>query len=457
MTGGDGLVGQAGQLGDEGRLRKESAADESAESAAGDSAVGVKSTVGAESAADVTDGSETEPAADESVVDESSAVVGVRSGIGTWTAQETRRAIAAAQTIVVKVGSSSLTQPSGHLDVGKLEALAGALANARLAGANVVLVSSGAIAAGFGPLGFASRPTDVVTQQACASVGQGLLMAQYETAFGRYGVRVGQLLITAGDTMQPQQYRSARRTMATMLELGVVPIVNENDALASNEIRFGDNDRLSALIANMVCADALVLLTDVDALYTAPPKEPGSRRISFVPNVTAMLNEIRVGGTGSGVGTGGMVTKLEAARMAAVSGIPAVMTCASNAGPALMGDGVGTAFAPVKQRGSAKRLWIKFASHPQGTLVADAGAAAAVRAGRASLLAAGVLETRGDFAAGDAVWIDDEAGNHLARGLVAYDSEEVPDMLGRNTAQLRRLLGDEYAHPLVHRDNLVLV
>lgn len=468
MTGGDGLVGQAGQagqagqIGDEGRLRKESAVDESAESAAGDSAVGVKSAVGgsavgAESAADVTDGSETGAAAGESVADESAAIVGVRSGIGTWTAEETRRAIAAAQTIVVKVGSSSLTQPSGHLDVGKLEALAGALANARLAGANVVLVSSGAIAAGFGPLGFASRPTDVATQQACASVGQGLLMAQYETAFGRYGVRVGQLLITAGDTMQPQQYRSARRTMATMLELGVVPIVNENDALASNEIRFGDNDRLSALIANMVCADALVLLTDVDALYTAPPKEPGSRRISFVPNVTAMIDEIRVGGTGSGVGTGGMVTKLEAARMAAVSGIPAVMTCASNAGPALMGDGVGTAFAPVKQRGSAKRLWIKFASHPQGTLVADAGAAAAVRAGRASLLAAGVLETRGDFAAGDAVWVDDEAGNHLARGLVSYDSEEVPDMLGRNTAQLRRLLGDEYAHPLVHRDNLVLV
>lgn len=381
----------------------------------------------------------------------------VTSVVGAWTDEDTRRAVAAAKTIVVKVGSSSLTQPSGHLDVDKLEALAGALANVRLAGANVVLVSSGAIAAGFGPLGFASRPTDVATQQACASVGQGLLMAQYETAFGRYGVRVGQLLITADDTMQPQQYRNARRTMATMLDLGVVPIVNENDALASNEIRFGDNDRLSALIANMVRADALVLLTDVDALYTAPPKEPGSRKISFVPNVTAMIDEIRVGGTGSGVGTGGMVTKLEAARMAAVSGIPAVMTCASNAGPALMGDNVGTAFAPVKQRGTAKRLWIKFASHPQGTLIADAGAAAAVRAGRASLLAAGVLETRGDFAAGDAVWIDDEDGNHLARGLVAYDSEEVPDMLGRTTAQLRRLLGDEYAHPLVHRDNLVLV
>ena len=286
------------------------------------------------------------------------------------TQEDVRRAVAAAHTVVVKVGSSSLTQPSGHLDVDKLTALVGAIAQVHMLGGNIVLVSSGAIAAGFGPLGFSSRPTDVATQQAAASVGQGLLMAQYEAAFGRYGIRVGQLLITAEDTMQPRQYRNARRTMATMLELGVVPIVNENDALASNEIRFGDNDRLSALIANMVRADALVLLTDVDALYTAPPSEPGSRRVPFVPNVTQLIDEIRVGGSGSGVGTGGMVTKLEAARMAAVSGIPAVMTSAANAGPALMGDSVGTAFAPVRQRGSARRLWIKFASHPQGTLVA---------------------------------------------------------------------------------------
>lgn len=373
------------------------------------------------------------------------------------TQEEVRRAVASAQTVVVKVGSSSLTQPSGHLDVDKLGALVGAIAQVCMLGGNIVLVSSGAIAAGFGPLGFDSRPTDVATQQATASVGQGLLMAQYEMAFGQYGIRVGQLLITAEDTMRPQQYRNARRTMAKLLELGVVPIVNENDALASNEIRFGDNDRLSALIANMVRADALVLLTDVDALYTAPPSEPGSHKITFVPNITAMLDDIRVGGSESGVGTGGMVTKLEAARMAAVSGIPTVLTAAPNAGPALMGDEVGTAFAPVKQRGSARRLWIKFAAHPRGVLVADSGAANAVRGGRASLLAAGVVEARGDFAAGDPVRIDDENGNHLARGLAGYDSEEIPNMLGRNTSQLRRLLGEEYAHPLVHRDNLVLL
>ena len=239
---------------------------------------------------------------------------------------QVRRAIAEAQTIVVKVGSSSLTEPSGHLDPQRLNALVAAIARVRLMGGRVVLVSSGAIAAGFGTLGFDKRPTDVADQQACAAVGQGLLMAQYEAAFARYGLRVGQILITVSDTIAPQQYRNVRRTLDRLLDLGAVPIINENDSLASNEIRFGDNDRLSALIANIVVADALVLLTDVDALYTAPPSEPGSKRISYVPNVEDALAKVQVGGTGSNVGTGGMVTKMEAARVAAVSGIPAVLT-----------------------------------------------------------------------------------------------------------------------------------
>ena len=233
---------------------------------------------------------------------------------------QVRRAIAEAQTIVVKVGSSSLTEPSGHLDPQRLNALVAAIARVRLMGGRVVLVSSGAIAAGFGTLGFDKRPTDVADQQACAAVGQGLLMAQYEAAFARYGLRVGQILITVSDTIAPQQYRNVRRTLDRLLDLGAVPIINENDSLASNEIRFGDNDRLSALIANIVVADALVLLTDVDALYTAPPSEPGSKRISYVPNVEDALAKVQVGGTGSNVGTGGMVTKLEAARVAAKRG-----------------------------------------------------------------------------------------------------------------------------------------
>lgn len=370
---------------------------------------------------------------------------------------QVRRSVAQAQTMVVKVGSSSLTRSSGHLDAAKLEALVASVAANVLSGARIVLVSSGAIAAGFGPLGFAERPRDVATQQAAASVGQGLLMARYETAFARYGIRVGQILITAEDTIRAAQYRNARRTLERLLDLGVVPIVNENDALASNEIRFGDNDRLSALVANIVRADALVLLTDVDALYTAPPSRPDARRIGYVPDVIATLRDVTVGGSTSGVGTGGMVTKLEAARIAAVSGVPVVLTSATNAGPAMMGDPVGTVFAPVHDRGSSRRLWIGFAAEPRGTIVVDDGAARAVRGGRASLLAAGALEARGEFSAGDPVWVDAEDGTHLARGLSGYDSEEIPQMLGRNTDQLKRFLGEAYAHPLIHRDNLVLV
>lgn len=370
---------------------------------------------------------------------------------------QVRRSVAQAQTMMVKVGSSSLTRSSGHLDAAKLEALVASVAANVLSGARIVLVSSGAIAAGFGPLGFAERPRDVATQQAAASVGQGLLMARYETAFARYGIRVGQILITAEDTIRAAQYRNARRTLERLLDLGVVPIVNENDALASNEIRFGDNDRLSALVANIVRADALVLLTDVDALYTAPPSRPDARRIGYVPDVIAALRDVTVGGSTSGVGTGGMVTKLEAARIAAVSGVPVVLTSAANAGPAMMGDPVGTVFAPVHDRGSSRRLWIGFAAEPRGTIVVDDGAARAVRGGRASLLAAGALEARGEFSAGDPVWVDAEDGTHLARGLSGYDSEEIPQMLGRNTDQLKRFLGEAYAHPLIHRDNLVLV
>ncbi|OZG53778.1 glutamate 5-kinase [Pseudoscardovia suis] len=370
---------------------------------------------------------------------------------------DVRRSIMQADTVVVKVGSSSLASSTGHLDPKRLGAIVTALSHVVRSGAHLVLVSSGAVAAGFGPLGFETRPDDPVTRQAAAAVGQGLLMAQYEGAFSRYGVRVGQVLMTAFDTIRSSHYHNVQSTLKRMLELGVVPIVNENDTLVTSEVRFGDNDRLSALVANMVRADALVLLTDVDALYTAPPTEPGAQRIGFVPDVVAQLDGIKVGESTSGVGTGGMVTKLEAARIAAVSGIPTVLTTAAYAGPALMGDPVGTVFAPLKHRGTSRRLWIRFASNPKGTVVADAGAVAAVRGGRASLLAAGTVGVDGVFSAGDPIWIDSEQGVHVAKGLAGFDSDEIPQMLGRTSKQLSRFLGEEYARPVVHRDNLVLV
>lgn len=383
-------------------------------------------------------------------------MVSNNSDIG-LTEEGVRRSIREARTIVVKVGSSSLTDETGHLDVSRLRNLVCAISHTHMMGARVVLVSSGAIAAGFGLLGFSERPKDVPTQQATASVGQGLLMAQYESAFSQFGIRVGQMLLTADVTISPSRYRNAQRTMLRLLELGIVPIVNENDALSSNEIRFGDNDRLASLVANIVRADALVLLTDVDALYTAPPSEPSAKRISFVQDVNHALEKVKVGSSVSGVGTGGMITKLEAAHIAAVSGIPTILTRACDAGPALSGDCVGTAFAPIHSRSSARRLWIGFASNPNGTLIVDSGAAKALRGGRASLLAAGIVGVRGEFSATDPVWIDDEQGNHLAKGLVAFDSEEMPDIIGLTTDELTSSLGRQYAHPVVHRDNLVLV
>ncbi|WP_018143360.1 glutamate 5-kinase [Alloscardovia criceti] len=371
--------------------------------------------------------------------------------------EQTRRRILQAQTIVVKVGSSSLTSERGLLDVDKLNHLVTSLASAVKLGAHIVLVSSGSVAAGLKPLGFDSRPDDSVSRQAAAAVGQGLLMAEYEKAFSRYSIRVGQVLMSAQDTMRSSRYHNVRNTVERLLEFGVVPIVNENDTLVTSEVRFGDNDHLSALVANIVRANALILLSDVDGLYTAPPSEPGSKRLSFVKNAITDIDDSTISGSGSAVGTGGMVTKVDAVRIATASGIPCLLTSAKNAGPALMGDPVGTVFPPIRARESARRLWIGYASHPQGSIVVDDGAAQAIRAGRASLLAVGTLGAVGDFSAGAPVWVDDAQGVHIARGLCAFDSADIVSLAGKNTQQIERFLGAEYARPIIHRDDLVLV
>ena len=249
---------------------------------------------------------------------------------------EVRRMIAAAGTIVVKVGSSSLTQPSGHLDPDKLDAWP-RLAQVRLMGGRVVLVSSGAIAAGFGPLGFDSRPGGRGHSAGHRSVGQAT-DGPLRDCVRSFGIRVGQILITAEDTIRATQYRNVERTLDRLLDLGVVPIINEKRfvGLERDSLR---RQRSTLRVGGQPGAGrSLVLLTDADALYTAPPSQPGSRRVEYVPNVIDALGDIQVSGSGSKVGTGGMVTKLEAARVAAVSGIPTVLTCASNAGPAMMGD-----------------------------------------------------------------------------------------------------------------------
>jgi len=368
-----------------------------------------------------------------------------------------RPALLQGRRLVVKVGSSSLTTREGGIDDGRLGALVDVLAALRLAGREVVLVSSGAIAAGLAPLGLARRPTDLATQQAAASVGQGLLVARYTAAFARHALTVGQVLLTADDVVRRGHYANARRTLDRLLGLGVVPVVNENDTVATEEIRFGDNDRLAALVAHLVRADALVLLSDVDALYEGPPGRDGVRRVPLVRGPED-LEGLRIGSVGTaGVGSGGMVTKVEAAAIAASAGVPTLLTAAALAGPGLGGDDVGTWFEARGGRRASRLLWLAHAARTEGRLVLDDGAVAAVVGRRTSLLPAGVTRVEGSFSAGDPVELADLAGRVVARGLVAYDAAEVPALLGRSTREIARELGPDYERELVHRDDLVVL
>ncbi|WP_375002423.1 glutamate 5-kinase [Aeromicrobium sp. CTD01-1L150] len=358
--------------------------------------------------------------------------------------------------IVVKVGSSSLTTHDGHLDPARVDVVVDAVAGARGRGDEVVLVSSGAIAAGLGPLGLGARPRDLPTQQAAASVGQGALVARYTERFARHGLTVGQVLLTVDDVTRRGHYRNAYQTFARLRELGVVPVVNENDTVATSEIRFGDNDRLAALVAHLVHADLLVLLSDVDALYTGHPSEPGSRRIEEVHGPQD-LSDVDVARVGSAVGTGGMVTKIEAARIATGAGIPVVLTSAPHAVEALADQPVGTRFRPTGRRRPTRLLWLAHASQTKGVLTIDDGAERALTVRKASLLPAGITQVSGTFVAGEPVDVATLDGRVVARGLVNYDSEELPSLLGRSTRELAAELGDEYEREVVHRDDLMVL
>lgn len=366
-----------------------------------------------------------------------------------------RRSVATARRIVVKVGSSSITDGHGRLDVDALRRLVDALAARRLAGGQVVLVTSGAIASGIGPLGLHARPTDLATAQATASVGQGILIARYTEAFAHHGLRVGQVLLTAEDTVRRSHYRNALRCLDRLLALGVVPVINENDTVATAEIRFGENDRLAALVSHLVRADALLLLTDVDGLYDRPPTSPDAQRITEVHDPADLVG-VKVGGSGSKVGSGGMVSKLQSVRIATGSGVPVLLTRADQAERALAGEDVGTWFYATGKRRPPRLLWLEHAAAPHGRLLLDAGAVHAVVERRASLLPAGITGVEGEFEAGEPVELAGPDGVVIGRGLVAFSSGELPDLLGRSTKELRETLGAGYDREVVHRDDLVL-
>ena len=360
-----------------------------------------------------------------------------------------RADIANAHRTVVKVGSSSITS-DGRLDSARLDGLVDALASRHRNGQQVVLVSSGAIAAGLGPLGLNRRPRDLATQQAAASVGQLLLVERYAAAFARHGLVVGQVLLTADDLHRRGHYHNARVTLERLQALGVIPIVNENDTVATHEIRFGDNDRLAALVAHLVGADALVLLSDVDGLFTGKPGLAGSELIPEVRSVDD-LAPVRIGSAGSSVGTGGMSTKLDAALIATGEGIPVMLAAASSVADALAGVG-GTLFHPGGDRTASRLFWLRHASTPQGSLVLDSGAVAAVAERGASLLPAGITSVSGDFDSGDPVELVAPDGRVIGRGLVGYGADDLPALLGRKTHDLPA----EFRREIVHRDDLVL-
>jgi glutamate 5-kinase len=362
----------------------------------------------------------------------------------------TRQSIAAARRTVVKIGSSSLTS-RGQLDPDRLDAVVDAVAARARTGRQVVLVSSGAIAAGIGPLGLRARPRDLATQQAAASVGQLLLAERYAASFARYGLQVGQVLLTADDLHRRGHYRNADRTLERLLALGVIPIVNENDTVATHEIRFGDNDRLAALVAHLVHAEALVLLTDVDGLYTGKPGRPGAQ---FIPEVVSMaeLAGVDVSRSGSHVGSGGMTTKIDAAAIATSEGIPVVLSSAGRIEDALLGQ-AGTLFHPAGDRSASRLFWLRHATTPRGRLELDAGAVVAIVERRMSLLPAGVTRVTGDFYSGEPVDLVGPDGVAVARGLVGYDAADLPPLLGHRTSELPA----EFRRELVHRDDLVVL
>jgi glutamate 5-kinase len=361
--------------------------------------------------------------------------------------------------VVAKIGTSSITTAAGAIDRAAVEKFCAEAAALRALGHRVVIVTSGAIAAGLPALGFAedARPRDAVTLQAASAVGQTRLMRVYEEGFAAHGIVSGQVLLAPLDFMVRQQYLHARATLGRLLDLGVMPVVNENDAIADDEIRFGDNDRLAALVAHLVAADLLVLLTDAPGLLTADPRlDATASLIEEIVEVDHSL-EAMAGGTGTTRGSGGMASKLAAAKIAAWSGVRAVIAQASRADvleAVVAGEpGAGTVVHPKSRRLPARKLWIAFAVGSNGTIVVDEGARRALLERGVSLLAAGVHTVKGSFEVDDAVEIAGPDGRVFAKGLTRLAAVGLRSVAGRRTADLP----EGVPHEVVHRDDLVVL
>ncbi|MDY3557535.1 glutamate 5-kinase [Gemmata sp. JC673] len=366
--------------------------------------------------------------------------------------------VAGAGTVVIKVGTNVLADPTGRLDRHRIDSLADQLHRIRAGGRKVVLVTSGAIGAGVGKLGLGRRPADLAHLQACAAVGQSALMQLYQESLSRYGVHTAQILLTASDFENRARYLNARNTIGTLFEYGALPIINENDTVSVAEIKFGDNDHLAAMVTNLLLAPLLVLLTNVDGLYSDDPRSnPGAKLVATVPNIDASVTGLAAA-TKSALGTGGMTSKLKAARLVTVAGEAVIMANGALDGildRVFAGEPVGTLFLPHGEGVSSRKRWFGLTVRPKGVFHLDAGARQAVLEGR-SLLPVGVTAVEGDFRKGDVVSICDAAGAEMARGLTNYPSVAVERIRGLQTERIAAVLGTVPYPELVHRDNLVL-
>lgn len=366
------------------------------------------------------------------------------------------------KTIVVKIGTSSLTQPeTGQLAISTIAILAETLSHLRRQGHQVILVSSGAVGVGCARLGLTERPKAIALKQAVAAVGQGRLIRVYDDLFTTLQQPIAQVLLTRSDLVQRSRYLNVYNTFKELLELGVIPVVNENDTVAVEELKFGDNDTLSALVASLVHADWLFLLTDVDRLYSADPRfVPDAQPIALVSSIKELEElQVQTGTQGSQWGTGGMVTKISAARIATAAGVRTVITegkCPQNIEKILQGEPIGTHFEPHLEPTSARKRWIAYGLVPSGKLYLDEGAVVAISQAGKSLLAAGITALAGEFDAQDAVLLCDSKGNEIARGIVNYSKAELQQICGRHSSEIPVILGYEGAETVVHRDNLVL-
>ena len=364
-----------------------------------------------------------------------------------------------AKRIVVKVGTSTLTHPSGGMNLHRIEHLVRELIDEANQGKDILLVSSGAIAAGVNTLGLAERPASVPARQALAAIGQGALLHIYEKFFHEYGRTMAQVLLTKENAARHHQYMNSRNALLALLEMNVIPVINENDAVAVDEIKIGDNDNLSAVVAALVDADALIILSDIDGVYTANPRtDAAAKLISEIPEITPDIERI-AGGAGSSQGTGGMQTKIEAAKIAQNAGVTMVIARGDADGVIrgiLRGEEIGTLFPAREAHLRTRKSWLAFGKHLTGEISVDDGCVAAMRRG-ASILAVGITAVYGEFSAGETVRVLSPSGREIARGIAAYGAQDVLRLMGHRTVDFRKLVADGASEEIIHRDNMVLM